>query len=163
MRLGLAVRTLVVLVAALSSRVAWAGEGERVHARLTYAPDADVERCPSERELRDSVASRLGYDPFDAAPGNGNGSEPEPREVVVQVHKRGTGIVGAMELRGPRPGQRDLASPRGDCREVMDAFAVAIAIGLDPSSLTRPAGEAPPVPPPEPTPVIAPAVTVGLR
>lgn len=131
---------------------------DRIHARLTYAPDPDVERCPTEREVKDAVASRLGYDPFAEA------SEPAPppeREVVVKVRRRGPGIVGSLELRGPRPGQRELASPRGDCREVMDAFAVAIAIGIDPSSLSRPPPGAPaPSPAPEPPPPPAPAPAV---
>ena len=133
-----------------------AGADERIHARLTYAPDADIEHCPTEREVKDAVASRLGYDPFvETAPLAG----PADREVVVKVRRRGPGIVGSLELRGPRPGQRELASPHGDCREVIDAFAVAIAIGIDPSSLSRPPPDSPPpVPPPEaPAPLPAPA------
>jgi hypothetical protein len=148
--------TVAALAATMSSRVARA-EG-RVHARLTYGPDAEIERCPTERELRDAVAVRLGYDPFEAPP-EPDPSAPEGREVIVQVHKRGTGIVGSMELRGPHPGQRELASPRGDCREVLDSFAVAIAIGLDPSSLTRPVGDPPPatLPPSMPPGMIVPS------
>jgi hypothetical protein len=151
MRVSFATRTLVV--AALAGGVAGtAHAGERVHARLSYAPDGDVTRCPTERELKDAVASRLGYDPFEADAAEGA----TPREVIVQVHRRGTGIVGTLELRGPRPGQRELSSPSGDCRELLDSFAVAIAIGIDPASLTRPPGEPPPTllaPPPTPPPV----------
>jgi hypothetical protein len=144
MRVSLAARTLVVLASmagACGMSEGAAEADERAHARLTYAPDADVERCPSERELKDAIASRLGYDPFEGEPGD--------REVVVQVHRRGSGIVGLLELRGPRPGKRELTSPRGDCRELLDAFAVAVAIGIDPASLTRPAAE--PLPPPSPS------------
>lgn len=133
---------------------------ERIHARLSYAPEADVERCPSEREVKDAVAARLGYDPFVET------TPPAEREVVVKVRRRGTGILGSLELRGPRPGQRELASPRGDCREVLDAFAVAIAIGIDPSSLTRPPGEPPPAPPsplPPPAPPPAPPPNESAR
>lgn len=144
---------LVAVAGALTLTSAVAHASERVHARLTYGPDPDVERCPTERDLRDAVAARLGYDPFDGtldAPDEG-------REVVVLVHKRGAGIVGALELKGPRPGQRELASPRGDCREVLDSFAVAIAIGLDPASLTRPPGEPPQPPPPSPPSFVPPS------
>jgi len=137
----------------MSSGVARASD--RVHARLTYGPDPDIERCPTEREVRDAVAARMGYDPFEAAPG----AAAEAREVVVLVRRRGGGVVGSLELRGPHPGQRELASPSGDCREVLDSFAVAIAIGLDPSSLTRPIGDAPPAPlPPPPVAVDPPTV-----
>jgi hypothetical protein len=122
---------------------------ERIHARLTYRPDAELDRCPTQVELRDAVAARLGYDPFD-------GAEAEPREVIVLVRKKGNGVVGSLELRGPHPGQRELASPRGDCREVLDAFAVAIAIGLDPASLGGPVTEPPPERPPSTLPPSSP-------
>ncbi len=152
MRARVVLPMLIAAAGAVLTAGSVAHASERVHARLTYGPDADVERCPSERDLRDAVAARLGYDPFDGA---GEPDEP-PREVVVLVHKRGTGIVGSLELKGPRPGQRELASPRGDCREVLDSFAVAIAIGLDPASLTRPPGEPPASPPPPPPPAFVP-------
>lgn len=141
---------LLVAAGAVTLSPGVARAGDRIHARLTYGPDPDVERCPTARELRDAVAARIGYDPFEAAPAGE--AEAEPREVIVRVHKAAAGIVGSLELRGPHPGQRELASPRGDCREVLDSFAVAIAIGLDPSSLTRPSGDPPPSPPPSPAP-----------
>jgi hypothetical protein len=152
----------VVAALAALARARLAHADERIHARLTYAPDGDVERCPSEREVKDSVAARLGYDPFvEPQRGSERGPSAEPREVVVKVHRRGAGIVGSLELRGPRPGQRELASPHGDCREVLDAFAVAIAIGLDPSSLSRPPADEPaPLPPPAPV-AAPPSVTAS--
>jgi hypothetical protein len=159
MSVSLAARTLVIAAVtgglALGARSARADD--RVRASLTYAPDADIERCPTATELEDAVAARVGYDPFDvAAPA---GSDVTRREVVVAVHRRGGGIVGVLELRGPRPGTRELASPSGDCRELLDALAVAIAIGIDPASLTRPPGEPPPVPVPASPPPTA--STVG--
>ena len=155
MRVSLVARTLVALSVAMASTAlgGLARADDRVRARLSYAPDSDIEHCPTDRELKDAVASRIGYDPFDGAPD-------DAREVHVEVHRRAGGIVGLLELRGPKPGQRELGSPRGDCRELLDTLAVAIAIGLDPASLTRPAG--PPVgvdeaPAPLPTPVVAPS------
>lgn len=147
---------MVLVVAAFTTMTGRnvARADERIHAALTYAPDADIERCPSERELRDAVAARLGYDPFvDAGPGD--------LEVVVTVRRRGAGIVGQLELRGPRPGRRELASPRGDCRELLDSFAVAIAIGIDPASLSRPPAE-PPAVLPAPLPSAAPSSTAPV-
>ncbi len=152
-------RTLVI--AAMTGGLAmWPSSArgdERVHASLTYAPDADIERCPTATELQDAVAARVGYDPFDRKTA---GADASRREVVVAVHRLGAGIVGVLELRGPRPGIRELASPSGDCRELLDALAVAIAIGIDPASLTRPPGE-PPAPAPAPAPVPAPVGVVG--
>lgn len=159
MGVSFAARTLVI--AAMTGGLAmWPSSArgdDRVHASLTYAPDADIERCPTATELEDAVAARVGYDPFD---GSTTGADASRREVVVAVHRRAGGIVGVLELRGPRPGIRELASPSGDCRELLDALAVAIAIGIDPASLTRPPGE-PPAPAPAPAPaavgVVAPA------
>ena len=132
-------------IAAMTGGLAmWPGSAhadDRVHASLTYAPDADIERCPTASELQDAVAARVGYDPFDRAAAAA--PDAARREVVVAVHRRATGIVGVLELRGPRPGTRELASPNGDCRELLDALAVAIAIGIDPASLTRPSAEPP--------------------
>jgi hypothetical protein len=154
MGVSFAARTLVV--AAMTGGLAmWPSSArgdDRVHASLTYAPDADIERCPTATELEDAVAARVGYDPFD---GSTAGADASRREVVVAVHRRAGGIVGVLELRGPRPGIRELASPSGDCRELLDALAVAIAIGIDPASLTRPPGE-----PPPPAPIPAPAPVV---
>jgi len=135
------------LALAAAAGHARADEAERVF--LVYA-HGDVERCPSERELRDAVASRLGRDPFEGA------TEGDPARAEVQVKRRGAGVVGVLVMRGPRPGQREIASPTGDCREVVDALAVALAIGIDPGSLTRPSP--PPVSPAVPQPLPPPAL-----
>lgn len=124
-----------------------------VQARATLEMQRSVgtERCPSESELRASVGARLGYDPFvvDAS-----------TRVLVRLEARERAIVGTLEVHGARAGQREIASPEGDCREVVDALATAIAIGLDPASLTRPPSEPPPAPvepAPTPTPPPTPA------
>lgn len=123
---------------------------EPARARLAYAHEPSIAGCPSDRELRDAVASRLGYDPFAAA------KDDEPMQIVVQVRRRGAAVAGTLEIMGPRPGKKELDSPRGDCRELVDALAVAIALAIDPASSTRPPPPpppppAPPPPPPEPT------------
>lgn len=119
---------------------------EPATARLSYAVAPGLERCPDERELRDAIAARLGYDPF---------RTDAPREVAVRIGKRAAGgIDGALDVTGPRPGHREIASPGGDCREVADALAVAAAIAIDPESLNgpRPPDPEPPPPPPPPPP-----------
>ncbi len=145
MRVRFAVTAAIIASFAIcASSAGSAHAGERAHAVLRYAPDADIERCPTSAELADAVAARIGYDPFDG------GTSEEKREVVVGVHRQQAGIVGVLELRGPQAGAkatRELSSPSGDCRELLDALAVAIAIGLDPGSLTRPPGDLPPAPP----------------
>lgn len=120
----------------------------QARARLVYQTLTGTERCPGEADLRAAVGVRLGYDPFVAEAST---------EVAVRLEARGRGIVGVLEVRGTRPGQREIASPEGDCREVVDALATAIAIGVDPASLSR-APNAPPPPPPEPAPTPAPVV-----
>ena len=123
------------------AHVAQADEGSCRHcARLSYSTAPDVEHCPDERDVRDAVAARLGYDPFDAV----HDDPSTTRDVIVVVKKSGKGIVGSLEVKGPNPGRRELESPSGDCREVVDALTVAIAIGLDPASLTGPALSPPP-------------------
>lgn len=132
-------------IALLGPREALADEP--AHARLAYAHEPSVAGCPTDRELRDAVAARLGYDPFASA------KDDEPMQIIVQVRRRGAAVAGTLEIMGPRPGKKELDSPRGDCRELVDALAVAIALAIDPASSTRPPPPPPaPPPPPEPKP-----------
>jgi len=142
----------IAAIALLGPREALADEP--AHARLAYAHEPSVGGCPTDRELRDAVAARLGYDPFASA------KDDEPMQILVQVRRRGAAVAGTLEIMGPRPGNKELDSPRGDCRELVDALAVAIALAIDPASSTRPPPPpppAPPPPPPEPKPAPPPA------
>ncbi len=122
-------------------------------ARL-HAGGAGAAECPEEVELRGIVAARLGYDPFAAD---------AERVIDVRIARQGRDLVGHLDVRGgPSPGSRDLASSTRDCRELVDSLAVAIAIGIDPLSLSRVPQALPTLPAapasttPAPTPAAAP-------
>jgi hypothetical protein len=127
---------LVLLVPSL----AWA-EGER--ARLELTRDAETMTCPDEQALSDAVASRLGYDPFDAGAAPG---------VSVHFLRDGKTLRAVVEMRtaaGEPKGARALASSALDCQELAEATALTISILLDPRSGL---GPRPPRPPPATTP-----------
>lgn len=137
---------LAVTLGALSEQNAHAELEAR--AVLSYTVDPRLEStCPSQRELEAAVAARLGYAPFT--------SDASERVTVNVSRAAGSSraIVGRLDVSGPHAGRREIASRDGDCREVVDALAVAIAIGIDPDSLTRPPrppAPAPSAPPPLP-------------
>lgn len=115
----------------------------RASARFGYSADAASLKCPSEAEMRDILASRLGYDPF----------VPDAEQVViVRFERRGArGLAGSFDIQGPKPGHHEIASANNDCRELAETLATAIAIRLDPASLGG-HEEPPPLPPPFPAP-----------
>ena len=114
---------------------------DQVSAHLTYLAEPGLDRCPTARELTDAVAARLGYDPFAMTP-----PKDGPVDVVVTVKRQKERVVGKLVLGGAHGGERVIES--SDCREAVDALAVAVAIGIDPSSLAGPTPEPPPPPPP---------------
>jgi hypothetical protein len=113
--------------------------------RLSYARESGAERCPDEAVLRDSVSSRLGYDPFDPA------AERTLRVVVRRT--RGT-LVAQIELldaSGHAQGERRLEGSSDDCVELGSAMAIAASLGIDPLAATAaPQARPPSVPPPVP-------------
>jgi hypothetical protein len=124
--------------AALAVAAPSAAAEARPSARLVYA---GAEGCPEASELAATVAARLGYEPFGLA---------APRVVDVRLQRKGGVFQGRLEMRdadGHPNGIRELAS--ADCRELVSSLSVAIAIGIDPLSLTRQA-PTPPAPTPEP-------------
>jgi hypothetical protein len=112
-------------------------------ARLDYV--ADAAGCPSEAELRASVAMRLGYDPF---------TVDAERTVEVRIHlvrERFEASVRMRDAAGETTGRRDL-DDTGTCAELADVLVLAVSIAVDPS---RALG-VDPVPEPAPEPVPAP-------
>ena len=132
-----------------------AAEPER-RVRLEYDRTAEAERCPEPAELGQSVAAELGYDPFD--------SQAE-QTLAVSISRNEGELVARITLRdggGEALGERELASPADDCRELAQALALAVAIAVDPVRATRQsapeepdAAETPP--PPAPVIVVSPA------
>jgi hypothetical protein len=143
----------VALAAVGASRSAAAAPSGRAGAvALTYTLEAGTGGCPDERWIRQSVAGRLGYDPFDLR---------APLRVEARISRVDRALVGNLEVTdetGELRGRRQLTSSEGDCLELASAMELAIAIAVDPLVLTRPE-PAPPVtaPAPEPEPPPAPA------
>jgi hypothetical protein len=100
-------------------------------ARLVYVREAETDDCPDEQEMKGAVASRLGYDPFQATSAS---------NIEVHVARSDGHLVGRISLSdaaGKRVGERNLTSPN-NCRELADAMALAISIAIDPLSMMRP-------------------------
>ncbi len=116
-------------------------------AVLRYERSDDAAQCPDAQGLRDTVAARLGYDPFrDAAPTTVHAT-------ITRNRRRLRGRVEVTNAAGATVGTREIESSRRDCAEVASAMALAISIVIDPLSLTRPPPPpAPPVAPPPPPP-----------
>lgn len=125
-------------------------------AVLHYTRSDAAESCPDEQRLRDTVAARLGYDPFrEAAP-------MVVRATIARTHHRLRGRIAVTDAAGADVGTREIESSRQDCAEIASAMALAISIVIDPLSLTRPPPPptvtAPPPPPPPTPPPAAPPV-----
>jgi hypothetical protein len=123
-------------------------------ARLVYSRAADAESCPDEGALRRAVAARVGYDPFFAW---------AHRTVVANVVRRERSFVASVDLideGGIAHGARELHVD-GECGELLDAVALAIAIAIDPQSLVAPATSPPSAPeePPQAAPVLPASTT----
>jgi hypothetical protein len=130
-------------------------------AVLRYERSDDAAQCPDAQGLRDTVAARLGYDPFrDAAPTTVHAT-------IIRNRRRLRGRVEVTNAAGATVGTREIESSRRDCAEVASAMALAISIVIDPLSLTRPAPPPPPAapvappPPPLPPPPPPPPVVVA--
>jgi hypothetical protein len=101
----------------------------RVHLRYTLGEGAA--RCPAEAAVRDSVAARLGYEPW---------ADRAPRTIIVAVGLVGQLLRARVELRGVQgkiDGVRELSSSRLDCQELSAAVELAISIAIDPLSFGR--------------------------
>src|SRR5262245_13665586 len=92
---------------ALFGTTAWAGP--RASIRLSYDRDARATSCPDERQMRDLVAARLGYDPFTQA---------AEQSIAISIRREGGGLRADVEIRdrdGQVTGSRRLDSTRSDC------------------------------------------------
>jgi hypothetical protein len=118
---------------------------EHVEVRLSYERGAGAESCPDAGHLRAAVAARLGYDPFV--------SREDVDTIAVRIERKGA-LRGSIDRRAPGNKARNkpthINSKGSDCSELGDALAVAIAIAVDPLSLTREPAAAPAEPKVEP-------------
>ncbi len=116
-------------------------------ARLVYVRGRGASLCPGEPAVRDEVARRLRYDPFQ--PG-------ATRTVTATLDARGGKLHAEVELadeQGRIAGLRQLEGGLADCDDLVAAMALAIAIAIDPQSQLRP--------PPPPGPAAPPSPSVG--
>jgi hypothetical protein len=116
-----------------------------VQVNLQYEREVGAAACSPADELRAAVATRLGYDPFVAQSGLDT--------ISVRLRPHGTGFEGTIEQLDPaghaRGAPTRIAGRNRDCTELSATLAVAIAIAIDPLSLTRPfpASQVSPTPP----------------
>jgi hypothetical protein len=112
-------------------------------SRLVYSRSVDAGSCPDEQALRHEVAARVGYDPFFPW---------ATRTIVAGITRREGAFVATVDLvddQGLSHGARELRTDRG-CDDLLGAMALAIAIAIDPQSLSRVGPPPPPLPPPSP-------------
>lgn len=112
--------------------------------RLDSRREPGAQSCPDEQAVQRAVAERLGMNPF----------APDAVRTVTLRWKSSGGLFSArlevIDEAGATIGSRSLSS--SDCTELASSAALALALILDPMSLTRapaaPEAEAPPPPPP---------------
>ncbi len=129
-------RVLVALWVVLEGGLASAESPPAV--RLLYTRGPGAEACPEQAAVRDAVAARIGYVPFD---------ERAARLVIVAVASASPTLHARIELGVPTGtivGLRELSSTSRDCKELAAAVELALSIAIDPLSFTRPAGARPP-------------------
>jgi hypothetical protein len=140
---------------ALSTSIA----GANPSARLLYVRGPGADLCPNEDAVRASVAARLGYDPFFLS---------APTTILVEIARDGDRFAARVKLidsHGVERGTRRLATPTGDCADLIGTLSLTISLVIDPVSLAvapaapDPSAEAPvpPPPPAAPVPVAVPA------
>lgn len=117
-----------------------AGAAQPAQVRLLYSRGEGAALCPDEQSLRESVAARLGYDPF---------AEKAETTVAATLTGDSHGLrahVELLDVRGRVTGSRLLTTARKDCQELSATMALAICIAIDPLVLSRPPPEADPGP-----------------
>src|SRR5262245_21131356 len=138
------------LVAVLASAFALtaAPTFARRSARIVYSRDPNAAECPDEVGIRNAVAMRLGYDPF----------EESASSIVTASVVRSRVYEGVVQLRdehGRVQGEKKLTSSADDCTELASAMALTISIVLDPRAAmgeTERPDARPPLPDPHDSP-----------
>ena len=144
-------RALPVLAGLLHLSPALADSARTV--RLGYIVADGVVGCPGEQQVRDAVAERLGYDPFDDA---------AQTSVAASIQADGVGLLAkvVVEKAGTTTGEREVRARDQNCAELASAVVLAISLAIDPLSIfaAPPPPPEPPPPPPAP-PSVAPRPT----
>ena len=122
-------------------RAGLASADEPVHASaaLDYATPKGAS-CPDRTAFASSVATRLGYDPFD-------GADAQSKTLRVKLRREGATLVADLRVTDALSDVADktLTSEQGACDELVAATALAAAMLLDPRAMfpkPRPAAPA---------------------
>jgi hypothetical protein len=115
---------------------------EPTHVTLDHTSAAD---CPDAEWLKGNVTARLGYSPFATDAGVA---------VRTRLTCTASGCQGLLEVSTPGVAarRRTLVAPPGQCRELAESLALALALVVDPQLLSRPAPPPPEENPPAPAP-----------
>ncbi len=118
----------------------------RPSAALEFRSTSTEASCPTERDFRDHVVGRLGFDPFVAG---------AARTLAVTLRDDKKKVRAEVALRGDGAGgRRELEANRSECGELGDSVAIAVSMILDPQGI---AAKTPAAPPPIAAPTPAPA------
>lgn len=123
--------------------IARAEEPVHATAALEYVTPDGV-TCPDRTAFAASVATRLGYDPFD-------GAGAQNKTLHVRVRRAQSTMIAEMRVAGAgaAPADKTLTSEQGSCDELVAASALAAAMLLDPRAMfPRPPPKAAPAPGP---------------
>nr|MBK7068660.1 hypothetical protein [Deltaproteobacteria bacterium] len=128
-------RSLLALLALLAiPTVASAQPSAHPAVSLSYAIGPGVTRCPDAPTLRESIAARLGRDPFTAP-----STEPQSH-LSITVLRVGRGLRALISWDhgdDSPPALREVASSTDDCSDVVATAALTISLALDASRSTR--------------------------
>jgi hypothetical protein len=96
---------------------------ERQYVALDYQVEPGSSGCPSEKEFRARLSSRLGYDPHrpEAAP-----------KVLVLTRNTSSGLEGVIRwtIRSGNAGPRVFDSPKRDCAPLIATMAFVLAVQI---------------------------------
>jgi hypothetical protein len=141
--LGVGVGTAFVVRAGLAVADAPV-DAARPAAVLEFRSTSTEPSCPTERDFRDHVVGRLGFDPFVAD---------APRTLAVTLRDEKKKVRAEVVLRGDAAGgHRTLEANRSECGELGDSVAIAVSMILDPLGTAARSAAPPPPPPPTPPP-----------
>lgn len=138
----------LTLALALVGREGRAQPSQNLQVALEYSADSAL-GCPSEGELKASVAQQLGYDPFAS-----DSAEPRLRVEIVKPAERLEAQIEWM-ARERGEGERRLISDGGDCAALARSLIFAIAVQIQLHAVNEPPASEPPArpaPPPAPRP-----------
>jgi hypothetical protein len=150
---------LVASISAVEALGAWlvphAARAEAATSELAYMRGSGAQQCPDEIAVRDGVAKRLGYDPFQS---------PAPTTLSAAITRTPRGLRAQIEVRdasGRALRSRQLTSAANDCVELADAMTLAMSLALDPLAVAKPPAPPPPAPSPGPAAAAPPAPTLS--